>query len=62
MWGSWKTSMFGILAAVGTGLVQTQPSGSWLGVIGLVLAMLGTGGVGMAARDNDKSSEDVGAK
>ena len=62
MKSSWKTSLFGILAAIGTGLSQTQPSNSWLGVIGLVLAMAGTGGMGMAARDNDRSSEDVGAK
>ena len=60
--GSWKTTLFGILAAMGTGLSQTQPSNSWLGVAGLLLAMAGTAGMGMTARDNDKSSEDVGAK
>ena len=62
MKGSWKTTLFGILAAIGTGLSQTQPSDSWLGVSGVLLAMVGTGGLGMVARDNNKSSEAVGAK
>ena len=62
MKGSWKTSLFGILAAIGTGLAQTQSHDSWLGLAGMILAMIGTGGMGMAARDNDKSSEQVGLK
>ena len=62
MKSSWKTSLFGILAAIGTGLSQTQSHDSWLGLAGMILAMIGTGGMCMAARDNDRSSEDVGAK
>src|SRR6266700_949194 len=44
---SWKTTLFGILGGIGAGIVS---------------AIAGHVGLGTSARDNDKSSEDVGAK
>ena len=59
---SWKTTMFGGLAALGLSLTQVTPEGDLLHMIGQILAIVGTGGIGLSARDNDKTSEDVGAK
>lgn len=56
---SWKTTLGGALALVGGLLPQFWPE---LGKLGAFLAALGTAVVGWAARDNDKSSEDVGRK
>lgn len=62
MTGSWQTTLFGILAAAGLAMSQGANPGSWLHLIGQVLAVVGTGGIGVTARDNNKSSEDVGVK
>jgi hypothetical protein len=58
---SWKTTLCGALAALGTYLV-TLPDPAWLATVGKLLIGLGTAGVGLFARDNDKTSEDVGRK
>lgn len=67
---SWKTSFFGLMAAIGAaalGALQLKPDffagwPHWLPGAALLLSTIGTAGVGLAARDNDKTSEDVGAK
>lgn len=58
---SWKTTTWGIVAAIGSGLSQVKEP-SWIGLLGQVMAAAGLAGVGIAARDNDKSSEDVNVK
>ena len=64
MKSSWLTSLFGILAGVPILLHQTGitighlGSGDWLNLIQAV----GVAGVGLAARDVNKSSEDSGIK
>lgn len=66
---SWKTSTFGLLAALGgavlagleSGMIDSSNLPSWLkGLAGLCLA-LGVGGTGWFARDDNKTSEQVGA-
>lgn len=58
---SWKTTLFGCLGAVGVFLMN-QKDPAWLSIVGQILGAIGTAGIGMTARDNDKTSEDVGAK
>ena len=58
---SWKTTLFGILGAVGAYLITVKDP-TWAQNIGGILAAIGTAGMGLAARDNDKSSEDAGVK
>ena len=58
---SWKTTVSGAVAALGTYLT-TQTDPAWLPMVGKLMVALGTAGVGIFARDNDKSSESVGAK
>lgn len=60
MKSSWKTTVFGIIAAAGTGLLAVKDP-SWVATLGQIMAAVGAAGVGLAARDNDKSSEQVGA-
>ena len=63
---SWKTTALGILAGLGILIVQVtaildgnaETSFEWQ----QVLAGLGAVGIGWFARDNDKTSEDAGAK
>lgn len=56
---SWKTSLGGILSAIGLGL--TQSGDETLKLIGGVLASIGVLLTGLAARDNNVTSEQVGA-
>lgn len=58
---SWKTTVCGLLAAAGTYLISVKEP-AWLSLVGQFLAAVGTAGIGMFARDNDKTSEDAGAK
>lgn len=58
--GSWKTSLGGILAAVGLSL--TAMADPTLKLIGTIVAALGAFLTGQSARDNKKTSEEVGAK
>lgn len=59
MSGSWKTTAFGCIGAVG-GVLVNQKDPAWLGIVGQILLALGTAGMGFSARDNNKTSEDVG--
>ena len=66
---SWKTSLFGLMAGVGAGitgayLIKPDALASfphWLPGVGVLLTSIGTTCLGLAARDNNKSSEQVGA-
>ena len=58
---SWKTTVAGAIGALGVYLTSvTDPS--WVHTLGTVLSAVGTGLVGILARDNDKTSEQAGAK
>lgn len=57
---SWKTTVAGAISALGV-FITTQTQYSWAAVTGQVLTGLGTFLMGMWARDNDKTSADVGA-
>ena len=58
---SWKTSLGGIIAAIGTVLIAL-PDPDWLSKLGAGLVGLGGAIAGLSARDNKVSSEDVGVK
>lgn len=66
---SWKTSLFGLMAAIGAAIVGALATGVmdphdfplWLKKVALLMAVIGGAGTGFFARDNDKSSEQVGA-
>lgn len=58
---SWKTTLFGLLAGIGAAVAMVDGIPHWLLVSAKVAAAAGVAGLGLAARDNDKSSEDVGA-
>lgn len=60
MTSSYKTTIFGIIGAIGAYLITVKDP-AWMSTLGGILAAIGTFGVGSMARDNDKSSEDVGA-
>lgn len=55
---SWKTTLFGAIGAIATYFAD-QPGA--LHTIGVVLNALALAGLGWAARDNNKTSEDVAA-
>lgn len=63
---SWKTTLLGIAAAAiilatqAIALLDSDPATVF--ELSAVFAALAIFGVGAAARDNDKSSEDVGTK
>ena len=57
---SWKTTIAGLLAAVGAALSQSDDA--TLKSIGGVLAPIGAFLTGVFARDNNVSSEQAGAK
>ena len=58
---SWKTSLCGILGVFLTGASKTPGIPDWLGhIFGLMAAAAPSVGL-LFARDNDKTSEDVGA-
>lgn len=66
---SWKTSLFGLLAAIGGGILAAMQTGTidpatlppWVKSVAVILSIVGTAGVGLFARDNNKTSEDVNA-
>jgi len=68
MKSSYKTTTFGLMAALGTAVTTAHAAGmihdlpKWLGTAAELATVLGIGGIGFFARDNDKTSEDVGAK
>ena len=64
MRGSWKTTLGGIIVLTGAAIsVYAHIAGSSdLAQVGFLLISGGTGGGLMAARDNNKTSEEVRAK
>ena len=58
---SWRTTVFGILAAAGTGLLAVKDP-AWVATLGQIMAAIGAAGVGLSARDNKVSSEQAGIK
>ena len=55
-----KTTIAGALAAVGA-WAMSQSDPSWLASVGSVVEIVALALLGYWSRDNDKSSEDVGA-
>ena len=58
---SWRTTLFGILSAAGTGLLTVKEP-AWVSTLGQIMAAIGVAGMGLSARDNKVSSEQAGAK
>jgi hypothetical protein len=66
---SWKTTLFGLISGLGAGILGAYmvdpkllaPFPAWLPGLGVLLSSIGTACLGLAARDNNKTSEDVGA-
>jgi hypothetical protein len=66
---SWKTTFFGYLAAIASGITGAMASGvidpahlpAWFKSLAALASVVGTAGLGQSARDNDKTSEQVGA-
>jgi len=63
---SWQTTVAGILTADGLALVGLHEGGAielpkWLIIAAYVLAAIGAGWTGQAARDNKVTSEEAGA-
>jgi hypothetical protein len=58
---SWKTTLAGAVAALGTYLATVHDPG-WVGPLGQLLQAVGVFAIGAAARDNNVSSEQAGAK
>jgi len=65
MKASWKTTVGGIAAALGTAVTaaaQLDGAPKWLLLVGAGLAALGSAFLGVSARDNGVTSEQAGAK
>lgn len=58
---SWKTTLFGAMAAIGTYLATIHDP-AWISTVGTILVGLSTALLGFSARDNNVSSEDAGVK
>jgi hypothetical protein len=66
---SWKTSLFGLLGGIGAAITAAIQAGTldvshfpaWFKGAATLLSIVGLTGVGVFARDNNKSSEQVGA-
>ena len=58
---SWKTTLGGILSALGGILIQINEP-AWCKTLGQILLAAGPTVIGMSARDNSVSSEKAGAK
>ena len=56
------TTWFGLAAGAGLAVSQIPGIPPWLATAAKVVAAIGAAGVGVCARDNNKSSEDVGLK
>lgn len=57
---SWKTTVSGIFGAIGAYLL-TVTSPSWLHLVGQFLVVASPLALGLAARDNNVTSEQAGA-
>ena len=58
---SWKTSLGGLLVAVGTVASQVLTP-AWVPVVGSAMVALGSVVMGVSARDNKVNSKDAGAE
>lgn len=58
---SWKTTLGGIMLAIGTPL-STVTTPNWVHLLGLSLTTAGGLLLGVSARDNNVSSEQAGIK
>jgi hypothetical protein len=58
---SWKTTVFGLLGGIGAAVAMVDGLPHWLLISARVAAAAGVAGLGLAARDNNKTSEQVGA-
>jgi hypothetical protein len=66
---SWKTTVFGLMASIGAavaagiqqGVINAHDLPHWVGSVAALLSVIGIAGLGFNARDNDKTSEQVGA-
>ncbi|WP_346189768.1 hypothetical protein [Rubritalea halochordaticola] len=58
---SWKTTVSGAAVALGE-FLQTQTEPEWLPLVGKVVVIAAVFFLGASARDNNKSSETVGAQ
>ena len=57
---SWHTTLFGILGAVGTGLLTVKDP-AWVSTVGQILGAIGMIGMGAVTRANKVTSEEAGA-
>jgi hypothetical protein len=58
---SWKTSIFGLFALVG-GVIQVTSKTPWLCDTSALLVAIGVAGVGVTARDVDKTASQISWK
>lgn len=59
---SWKTTLGGILVALGQGFQTVKPVGEMSDTIGQLTTLIGALVLGLSARDNAVTSEQAGAK
>ena len=55
---SWKTSLGGLISALG-GILSQVEEPSWVKTIGQILLALGTTVIGLSARDNSVTSQQA---
>lgn len=58
---SWKTTVCGLVGAIGT-FLSTTSDPTWLPTVGKFLVGISVALMGLAARDNSVTSEQAGAK
>lgn len=64
MKSSWKTTVGGVVAALGSAMTAAFLFGGvpqWVGAVGAGLTSLSIAWIGIVARDNDVTSEQAGA-
>lgn len=61
---SWRTTLGGIAAALGSALMGAHEAGApkWVSLAGYVLSAFGVALLGAAARDNNVTSKQAGAE
>src|ERR1035441_6628878 len=59
---SWKTTVFGLMSAIGASVAMLDGLPHWLSLTAKIAAAAGIAGLGLAARDNNVTSEQAGAK
>jgi hypothetical protein len=58
---SWKTTVFGLMSALGSAALTVGGLPAWAATLAKLSIALGLAGLGFFSRDNDKTSEQVGA-